>query len=136
VGYYGEHEPVGYYGEHEPYGYYAEHEPMGYYGDYAEREPYGYYGEHEPYGDYGEHEPIGDYAATPEMVGYGEHDMGGYVRDVAPAFNAGCAVPSNVAGFGEVDGYVRPQTVNPSCAQFTAQPPSGSAIPDAFKPLW
>ena len=39
------------------------------------------------------------------------------VRDVPPAFNAGCPLPTNVAGFGEptpLEGYVQPSEVSPS----------------------
>lgn len=157
---YGEDEPYGYYAEDDPYGEsdeWAQHDPMdGYpddpYGDYAEDDPYGYYAEEDPFGesdvdDYGYYAEDDPYGEPPEMVGYGEEDyseydpmMEGYVRDAAPAFNAGCAVPTNVAGFGEADdelsGYVRPSTVNAECQTFTAQPGGAGRMPPTFEPLW
>ncbi|HEY8224585.1 MAG TPA: hypothetical protein VIG25_04855 [Pyrinomonadaceae bacterium] len=159
LGYYGEVDPLGYYGystlgawgepdaygEVEPVGYFAEDFPVGYYGEelplagYAE-DPMGYYGE-DPY------QHIGYYGQTPEMVGYGETEYGepefgsygGYVRDVPPAFNAGCPLPTNLSGFDDVDGYAgyaTPATVNPTCDQMTSQPGSSPSPPETFKPLW
>ena len=58
---------------------------------------------------YGQYEPLAeDY---PGMAYYGEPDISGYVRDMAPTFNPGCPLPTNVAGFDESEnlaGYVRP----------------------------
>jgi hypothetical protein len=148
----------GYFAE-DPYGYYAEappeseaayarNVPVAGYGQY---EPVGYFAEEPPYGQY---EPVGWYGQVPEMVGYGEMEplaedypgmadyaepeIAGYVRDVPPRFNAGCPMPTNVAGFGEppLDGYVRPTAVSPTCTDFTPQPGPSSAVPDTLKPLW
>src|SRR6267142_3483526 len=151
---YGAAEPVGYFAEESPFGYYGEGFPLA---GYGEPFPLGYYGE-DP------HQPMGYYGNMPEMVGYGEPQMqfaeyypgvgyygepqfaereladyAGYVRATAPAFNPGCPVPTNVAGFDEVngfDGYVRPSTVNPSCDQITPQPGAAPSVPETFKPLW
>jgi len=164
---YAEVDPYGYYaegpeyagwGEPDVYGY-GEYEPVGYYGEepmYGEADPYGYYGEPPEFGrcgepdPYGEYEPVG-YAEMPEMVGYGEYeplaeeypgygepDYAGYVRDVPSPFNAGCPLPTNVAGFGEVplEGYVRPADVGPTCERFTPQPGPTPSVPDTFRPLW
>jgi hypothetical protein len=148
-GYYGE-DPYGYYGE-EPYGYaygYAEPPEMGYYGEdpYGEAEPYGYYAEPPEMGYYGEPEPYGE---MPEMVGYGygedpyahygEPEFSGYVRDVPSQYNAGCPLPTNVAGFGEtppLEGYIRPAEVSPNCERFTPQPGPTPSVPETFRPLW
>jgi hypothetical protein len=150
---YGQYEPVGYYaeepylseempyGEIDPYGYYAQApEPYGEPEMYGQYEPVGYYGE-EPYLSeempYGETEPYGYYGESPEI--YGEPEMDGYVREMEPAFNAGCPLPTNVSGFGEaepLEGYVRPATVNASCDGFTAQPGTATSVPETFRPLW
>lgn len=155
-------EGYGYFAE-DPYGYYAEL-PEGYgylaeepYGDlpwagYGEMEPVGYFAEEAPYGQY---EPVGWYGQVPEMVGYGEMEplaedypgmayyadpgVAGYVRDLPSPFNAGCPMPTNVAGFGEpqpLEGYMRPAEVSPSCRDFASQPGPTPAVPDTFKPLW
>src|SRR5688572_20185954 len=124
-GYYGEPEELAWYGEPaDPYGYYAP--PAARYGcygqppDLAEAEPVGYLADESPYAGYGQ---------VPEMVGYGDGygngygdgygygeppplepypgvgwygqptELTGYVRDVPPPFNAGCPMPSNVAGY-------------------------------------
>lgn len=143
--YYGEVEPG--YGETEPVGYYAEEFPVGYYGEdpYAvsEYEPMAAYGEMPEmvgygYADadgYGEQEFAEEY---PGVAGYDETEMGGYVRDVPPAFNAGCPMPTNT-GVGEAEpfaGYTRPTEVSPSCPSFTPQPESSGSIPDTLRPLW
>lgn len=167
VGYYAEELPVGEadllgdyaepeygYGYGDGVGFYAEPE-LGFYGEpdlgfYGEPE-IGYWGEPE----YAEYEPIGyaaGYAEPPEMVGYGladvaeeypgvayaEPDYAGYVRDVPSPFNAGCPLPTNVAGLGEppLDGYVRPTEVSPVCERFTPQPGPAAPVPDQFRPLW
>jgi hypothetical protein len=61
------------------------------------------------------------------------------VRETEPPFNAGCPLPTNVAGFGESEdlaGYIRPTTVNAACGQFTGQPGQPPSVPETFKPLW
>jgi hypothetical protein len=103
----------------------------------------------------GEPQEPGYYGQVPEMVGYGEYappeqgypgvgyygqpDLAGYVRETEPTFNAGCPLPTNVPGFGEaenLEGYVKPTTVNPTCPQFTPQPGPTPSVPETFKPLW
>ena len=113
---------MGYYGDqYEPVGYYADEWPMGYYTDSSEMAGYSDYGY------------------------YGEPDMAGYVRQTAPAYNPGCPIPTNVAGYGEQEqfsdgdpfsGYQRPTSVNASCGQFTPQPGVSDFVPETFKPLW
>lgn len=134
---YGEADEYGDFGEDEPYGFYAEDDPYGY---SAEDDPYG---EADEYGYYAEDEPMD---GIPEMVGYGEDEFGeddpmisGYVRDGASPFNAGCPIPTNVAGYGEADelaGYVRPGTVNAQIQSFTPQPGITQGVPPTFAPLW
>ena len=156
---------LGYYAEDPMMGYYAEDPMMGYYAEdpmmarYDEVEPVGYYAQEPPLG---EPYPVEGYASMPEMVGYGEPefadyseeplaedypgmgyygepDMAGYVREAAPAYNPGCPLPTNVAGFEEADmlsGYMRPAEVGPTCTQFTPPPASDGSIPETFKPLW
>jgi hypothetical protein len=141
AGMYGEIEPG--YGQYEPVGYFAEEYPaMG-------------YGEEYPSQSVGQYEPMGQYGQMPEMVGYGQYeplaeeypgmayyaepDMSGYVRETEPTFNAGCPLPTNVAGYDEGEdlaGYVRPTTVNPSCGQFISQPGPTPSVPETFRPLW
>jgi hypothetical protein len=168
-GYYGYAAPAGY-GQADPYGAYgyAGYAPMGEYEPMGEFDPMGEYGE-DPYGEYeeygpmGETDPFGAYGVMPEMVGYGEHEplaegypgyghyhgygepeFGGYVRDVPPTFNAGCPLPTNVAGFGEYEygesepfaGYVKPGEVSPRCDTFTPQPGPTPSVPETFRPLW
>lgn len=162
AGYYGDEyvlEPVGYYGgmgwygEQEPvegYGYFAEDYPVEGYGfaypvdDYAQEyvpESVGYYGQMGWYGQpetegYGQYEPVVQY---PGMGYYAAPDFSGYVRDVRPAFNAGCPMPTNVAGFGDAEnfeGYVQPATVNATCDRFTPQPGTTPGEPETFRPLW
>ncbi len=145
-------DPYGYYAEdpygEDPHGWYAEdpygEDPYGegsygWYGQgYAEdpygEDPYGWYAEdpygEDPYGYYAE-DP---YAGVPEMVGYGNY--AGYVRDAASPFNAGCPMPSNVSGLGEMEGYVKPGEVSPMCETFTPQPIGTTAVPETFRPLW
>jgi hypothetical protein len=167
-GYYAESPDVSYYGEPaDPYGYYAEAPEapygelppeMGYYAEYPElpqmtgyAEPVAYYSEEYPpqpvagYGQapmpemvgYHEYEPLSeDYS---EVEDYGESDMEGYVRDVPPAFNPGCPLPSNVSGYEEVEplqGYVQPADVSPTCPQFTPAARPKPSVPDTLKPLW
>src|SRR5712691_3071511 len=142
---------MGYYAEEEPgYGYFAEDYPVDGYGfaypvdDYAQEyvpESVGYYGPMGWYGQpevegYGQYEPVVQY---PGMGYYAAPDFSGYVRDVRPAFNAGCPMPTNVAGFGEpenFEGYVQPATVNATCDRFTAQPGTTPGEPETFRPLW
>ena len=157
MGYYAETQDYGYYaedpylsqgygyGEVDPYGYYAEPAEMYGWGEpdvYGQYEPVGYYAE-EPYLSeempYGEADPYGYYGEQPEMYGWGEPDIAGYVRDLPPTFNAGCGMPTNVAGFGEtqpLEGYVTPTEVSPSCKDFTPQPGPTASVPETFKPLW
>ena len=57
----------------------------------------------------------------------------------APTSDAGCPMPTNVAGFGEaqpLEGYVRPTEVSPACRDFTPQPGPTPSVPETFKPLW
>ncbi len=147
------------YGEDDLY-YAAPGGYAGYIGDYAEDyvpEPVGYYADEYGYDGYGEY-PLAAYAEdyddlygyVPEMVGYGEYDpydeqygdpdMGAYVRETAPSFNAGCPLPTNVAGLGEyydeLDGYVKPRSVNANCQQFAPQPRPPGGMPETFRPLW
>lgn len=145
--YYGQVEPG--YGEAEPVGYYAEELPFGYYGE----DPYAAMGEYEPVagcgempemvgygydgGGYDEYEPLGE--EYPGVADFGAQEVAGYVRDVPPAFNAGCPMPTNVAGLGEAEsfaGYIRPTDVNASCQQFTPQAGGAPSLPDTFRPLW
>lgn len=138
----GEYEHMGAYGE-EPYGEYGydEYDPMG------EPEPMGGYGEMPEMVGYGEHEPLADgYAGYGGYgsYGYGEPDFAGYVRDVPPTFNAGCPLPTNIAGMGEYDygetepyaGYSKPADVSPRCDTFTPQPGPTPSVPETFRPLW
>jgi hypothetical protein len=148
-GYYAEPpDAYGYYGQYpmSGYGQPPGYEPMGYYGEMPE--PYGYYAE-DPY-QVSEYEPVGYYGEVPEMVGYSQYDpvtgmghfaepdVSGYVRQTRPAFNAGCPVPTNVAGLSEapLEGYARPAPVSPTCSQFTPQPGEPIPLPDSFKPHW
>jgi hypothetical protein len=152
MGWYGEPPEMGWYGEPE-IGWYGEPPEMGWYGEpeiasYAE--PIEYYAEETPMAGYGfaepemvgysEYEPLSeDY---PGMSWYGEPELAGYVRQARPAYNPGCPLPTNVAGYAEYDesspleGYVRPRSVSPSCDNFVAQPGVSSAVPDTFRPLW
>ncbi len=142
------------YTEPEPVGYYADEVPMGYTG-----EPEGY-GETDAYGDYGL-APQGDITMPypprrprpqggrvsgldqtyidPSVQGYADPEMAGFVRDGEPRFNAGCPMPTNVAGYEEaapLEGYVAPRGVSPSCGNLSPGPmPSGSE-PETFRPLW
>jgi hypothetical protein len=125
-------------------GYYAEPPEMYGWGEpdmYGQYEPVGYYAE-DPYlaeDPYGQVDPYGYYAESPEMYGWGEPEMAGYTRDVPPAFNAGCPLPTNVSGFGEtapLEGYMQPSEVSPSCSGFTPQSGPTPSVPETFKPLW
>jgi hypothetical protein len=140
------------YGEADEYGETDEYGEADEYGDYAEDDPYGFYAEDDPYGEYAdddlaEADEYGAFAeAGPEMVGYGEDELGeydpslgAYVRDMDPAFNAGCPMPTNLAAYGEADdyaGYVRPGTVNARVQSFTPQPGATPGVPPTFAPLW
>lgn len=143
VGYFAEEYPVGWVGG-APLGYYAEapeayghYGPVGWYGAMPEMVGYG---EPEPYAEY---EPVGAYGGMgevyPEYGYYAEPEMSGYVREGTAPFNAGCPLPTNVAGIGEaqpLEGYVQPSTVNASCDRYTPQPGREASVPDTFKPLW
>ncbi len=145
MGWYGAEEPVegyGYFAEDYPVEGYGYGYPVGAYGQEYVLEPVGYYGQVGSYGQpqtfdyYGQYEPQ---AAYPGMGYYGDQDYSGYVRDVPPAFNAGCPMPTNVAGYGDgesFEGYVRPATVNATCEGFTPQPGPTPAEPETFRPLW
>jgi hypothetical protein len=132
------------YGPADLYGY------DGYATGYGEEPPaYGCYGAADPF-VYGVPEPPGV-----EMGGWGgvdaaddtgtafyadaAPDLGAYTRDVRPApFNAVCPIVGNVRfGAGdEVEGYVTPAPVGPTCGSFVPQPGTPPPIPDTFKPLW
>jgi len=163
VGYYAEETPLGYYGD-DPYAHmqgYAGYGHPGYghpgYGEPVEGygHPYGNpYGNPyaDPYGDpysqsygesCGEPEGMGGDEFSDDSNDYGEQEMGGYVRDMPPAFNAGCPMPTNVGmgnvGMGDADtfaGYVRPSDVSPSCREFTPASKSTATLPETLKPLW
>jgi hypothetical protein len=182
------------YAEYDPYGYYAEDLPLAGYAGYGQVDPY--FGQADPYGAYAGYPPavaayphmgyapLGWYGEMPEMVGYGpygayepieeypeiayyaEPEFEGYVRDVPPRFNAGCPLPTNVAGYDEADdmvgydetedmaayedaedmaiydeaddlaAYKRPMDVSPTCQQFTEPAYSAVLLPDTLKPLW
>ncbi len=134
---YGETEPG--YSEYEP-GYFAEEYPVGYFAEdspYGEYEPMGYYGQMPEMVGYGQYEPLAQPYA--EVAGYAEPEFAGYVRDVEPPFNAGCPMPTNVAGLDQgtqLEGYVRPTTVNATCERFAPQPGLPPALPETFRPLW
>ena len=121
----------------EPVGYFAEENPMGYYGE-DPNQSMGYYGQAPEMVGYGEAEPqfaedypsVGDYG-EPEFAGYE-----GYTRDMPPAFNAGCPLPTNLSGYDGFEGYTAPATVNPSCDTMTPQPGTAPSPPETFKPLW
>jgi len=171
MGYYGD--PYGYYAD--PYGYYADQSDLGWYADspemgYYAYPGYGHYGEpgigyygdqYDPVGYYADEWPMGWYGDSPDLTGYGDYqplsdyademsyyaqpEMAGYVRQTPPAFNPGCPMPTNVAGYSEGEqfaaeepfaGYQRPMTVNASCGQFTPQPGVSDFVPETFKPLW
>jgi hypothetical protein len=153
------------YGE-EPYGY-AEGSEFADWGEtepgYAEPDPVGYFAQEQPMAGYAKDPSLAwgeasspQFAAhgwgqVPEMVGYGpmgeapleyygEPELAAYVRDVrAPAFNAGCPMPTNtVGGYEEspLEGYVKPTPVSPRCESFATQPGPTPAVPETFKPLW
>jgi hypothetical protein len=148
-------DPYGYYGQvpdegwgyADPYGYYGQvpdegwgyADPYGYYGQVPDESsgyanPYGYYGQ-VPDEGWGYADPSGYYAQ--EYMPPPPGGVSGYVRDVAPAFNAGCPIATNVAGLGDdVEGYIRPETVNAACPQFTSQPGGPRSEPETFRPLW
>lgn len=126
---------MGAYGEWGDVGDVAE---WGAYDGYGDVGGYGAFGEYADYGDYGDiaemdhmqgYDGMDDYAAEPGVQGY--------VRDVPSPHNAGCPLPTNVNGFGDVglEGYQRPRGVNPRVTSFTSPdlPPSS---PEAFRPLW
>ncbi len=41
-----------------------------------------------------------------------------------------------VAGLGEVEGYVKPGDVSPTCSAFEPQPAGTGTVPETFRPLW
>ena len=158
---YGQYEPMGYFAEEYPLASYGDEYPLGNYAEdyltagYGAEYPVGAYAEDYPYQSLGEFLPVEGYHEMPEMVGYGQYepfaeeypgmmhygepDIAGYVRDTPPIFNAGCPMPTNVAGVGEVqplEGYVAPMEVSPSCEHFTPQPGPTPSVPETFRPLW
>ena len=172
IGWYGDSPEMSYYGDPygyyaDPYGYYADQSDLGWYGDSPEIGYYGepgigYYGDqYEPVGYYADEWPMGWYGYSPDMAGYSDYEplseyademsyyaqpeMAGYVRQTAPAFNPGCPIPTNVAGYGEQEqfsdsdpfsGYQRPRSVNAKCEQFIPQPGVSDSVPETFRPLW
>ena len=167
MGYYGEVDPaMGYYGQAPEFAGVAGWDGYGAYQPPPSAEPVGYFAEENPIGYYGEdpNQAMGYYAQAPEMVGYGEAEpqfaedypgmafygepefaepefagYSGYTRDMPPAFNAGCPLPTNLSGYDEVDGfngYATPATVNPTCDTMTSQPGTAPSPPETFKPLW
>src|SRR5229473_2609130 len=103
-GYYAEAPEPGSWAEPGMYGVpgYSQYEPMSGYAESPESAQY------EPVGYYADEYPAGYYSEVPEMVGwdgyapmgyYGAPPFEGYVRDGRPTFNAGCPMPTNVAGF-------------------------------------
>jgi len=149
MGYYGQPDPtMGYYGQPDPtMGYYGQPDPtMGYYG---QPDPtMGYYGQADPssgyYGEMPEMPGYAGYAQAPDpgVSYYGDPYLAGYVRQARPAYNPGCPMPTNVAGYAEAeplegyDGYVKPSTVNAGCEQVTPQPGPAPGAPDSFRALW
>jgi hypothetical protein len=162
VGYFADEYPFGYYGEEYPPAGYGQPYYLGGYGQeyplagYGEPYPFAGYGQPYPFAGYGQDYPAGYaedptlpgyYGQVPEMVGYGQYEplaeeypFAGYVREAESSFNAGCPMPTNVAGLDEVEpleGYVRPRAVSPSCETFSPAPSVGpSSEPETFKPLW
>ena len=109
----------------------------------------GYFAQDFPVAGYGG--GYGGYGEMPEMVGYGNPYAGagfaGYMRQARPAWNPGCPVPTNVAGFsgwaggrggrgGGLAGYVRPSSLSPACGLVRPGPAGSIAVPDTFRPLW
>lgn len=148
------------YAEAPDYGYYREAPEYAGYGEppeYAEAPEYGYYAEPPEYSgcaeppeyagygeppEYAEAPEYGYYGEAPEMVGYNGYGVDptleGYVRARSPNFNAGCMLPTNVAGVEEAPefaGYVAPSSVNATVTGFTGQPGNPNP-PDAFRPLF
>ncbi len=120
--------------EADPYAYAEPYDPSGGYGWYAEddmgEDDFGEdeFGE----GEFGE----GEFAEDDPTAGYG---YSGYVRGGQSPFNAGCPIPTNVAGFGEaetVEGYGPPPRVGATCDRFTAQGGGPAEAPETFRPLW
>lgn len=137
------------YGDDEQVGYYAQEDPFDGYGAYADDLPDGYgYGYGYGYGDgygteddpavagwYGEGEQ--DFAAEEGGAGYDGYS--GFVREGPSPFNAGCPMPTNVAGPDTDDsmgGYVPPPNVNANCGGFRTRPGGAPGVPDTFRPLW
>jgi hypothetical protein len=132
------------YGPADLYGY------DGYAPGYGDEPPaYGYYGAADPF-VYGAPEApgaemggwssvAGPDESAPTFYADGEPEFGAYTRDVSPApFNAVCPIVGNVRfGAGdELQGYVAPAPVGPTCGAFVPQPGTPPPIPDTFKPLW
>ena len=147
---YGAYDPVGYFAEDYPVGWPGSAPALGYMAEAPEAYgygPVGWYGAVPEMVGYGEYEPVAAYGpgyanvgeAYPEYGYYAEPNVDGYVREAPAPFNAGCPLPTNVAGFAEaqpLEGYVQPSTVNASCDRYTAQPGPETSVPETFKPLW
>ena len=86
-----------------------------------------------PMGYFGENPGIAGYAEAPQDMGYfGETPVKGYVRerDASPR-----VVP--LENIGDVEGYYRPRTINPTVESF--RPPEAETsqpISTWFQPLW
>jgi hypothetical protein len=84
-------------------------------------------------GYFGENPDVAGYAEAPQDMGYfAEEPVEGYVRerDTSPR-----VVP--LENIGDVEGYYRPQTINPSVESFRP-PEAGTSQPAStwFQPLW
>jgi hypothetical protein len=87
---------------------------------------------------YAEAEPLQEYPQE-GVAHYGNPYLAGYVREQPPTYNAGCPMPTNVAGLAEaqpLEGYVKPSTVNAACDQLVPQPSTSAGTSDHFKPHW
>jgi hypothetical protein len=137
----------------DPYGYAA---PFGYGGPWgrADADPYGQSYDLEGWGAYDDYadDPdgafedgeLGDDPSLDELEAYGwygaddmdDYDMGAYVPDEPSPHNY--TIPNGVAGYGgdDLEGYVKPVDVSPTCQSF--QPPPGPTgdLPDTLRPLW
>ena len=142
--------PFGYVPPPAAYGYYGE-EPYVPLSDYPP--PVEGYGGEEQWAGYDGYQGYDDAESLPlsddpgvDGYGYGDPEMNGYegyVRAGPPSFNAGCPMPTNIAGIEadpatehEFAGYMRPAEVSASCQQFTAPGGPDSAVPDTLRPLW
>jgi hypothetical protein len=112
-------------------GYVAEDPAVGSYAETPEQ--MGYFGETpEPMGYFAEDPAVGGYSEAPQDMGYfAEAPLEGYVRerDTSPR-----VVP--LENIGDVEGYYRPRTINPSVETF--RPPEEAPKPSSnwFQPPW